>query len=56
MPIGHLITLVVPIRKAFHLEDYIDEYHLDNLCKLLLFTSSIDSSPLMQRSNVDLPV
>ena len=39
--VGMVITLVVPIRKAFHLEDYIDEYHLDNLCKLLLLTSSI---------------
>jgi molybdopterin-containing oxidoreductase family membrane subunit len=36
-----VITLVVPLRKAFHLEDYIDEYHLDNLGKLLILTSSI---------------
>ncbi|CAN5289000.1 polysulfide reductase NrfD [soil metagenome] len=39
--VGMVITLVVPLRKAFHLEDYIDEYHLDNLGKLLLLTSSI---------------
>jgi molybdopterin-containing oxidoreductase family membrane subunit len=39
--VGMVITLVVPLRKAFHLEDYIDEYHLDNLGKLLILTSSI---------------
>ncbi|HUP02310.1 MAG TPA: NrfD/PsrC family molybdoenzyme membrane anchor subunit [Gemmatimonadota bacterium] len=39
--VAMVITLVVPLRKAFHLEDYIDEYHLDNLGKLLLLTSSI---------------
>ncbi len=36
-----VITLVVPLRKAFHLEDYIEEYHLNNLAKLLLLTSLI---------------
>jgi Ni/Fe-hydrogenase subunit HybB-like protein len=39
--VGMVITLVVPLRKAFHLEEYIDEYHLDNLGKLLILTSSI---------------
>ncbi|HUF89982.1 MAG TPA: NrfD/PsrC family molybdoenzyme membrane anchor subunit [Gemmatimonadota bacterium] len=39
--VAMVITLVVPIRKAFHLQDYIDEYHLDRLAKLLLLTSLI---------------
>jgi len=39
--VGMVITLVVPLRKAFHLEEYIDTYHLDNLGKLVILTSSI---------------
>jgi len=39
--VAMVITLVLPLRKAFKLEDYIDEYHLDRLAKLLLLTSSI---------------
>jgi molybdopterin-containing oxidoreductase family membrane subunit len=39
--VAMVITLLVPLRKAFHLEDYIEEYHLNNLAKLLLLTSLI---------------
>ena len=39
--VAMVITLVVPLRKAFRLQDYIDEYHLDRLAKLLLLTSLI---------------
>jgi molybdopterin-containing oxidoreductase family membrane subunit len=39
--VAMVITLVVPVRKAFGLQDYIDEYHLERLAKLLLLTSSI---------------
>ncbi len=39
--VAMVITLTVPLRKAFHLEDYISTYHLDKLAKLLLLTSLI---------------
>jgi len=39
--VAMVITLVVPLRKVFRLEDYIDTYHLNNLAKLLLLTSLI---------------
>ncbi|MDX1660680.1 MAG: NrfD/PsrC family molybdoenzyme membrane anchor subunit, partial [Gemmatimonadota bacterium] len=39
--VAMVITLAVPLRKAFHLEDYISTYHLDKLAKLLLLTSMI---------------
>jgi Ni/Fe-hydrogenase subunit HybB-like protein len=39
--IGMVFTLLIPLRKALHLEDLITEYHFDNLAKLTLLTGSI---------------
>ncbi|MDX1622878.1 MAG: NrfD/PsrC family molybdoenzyme membrane anchor subunit [Gemmatimonadota bacterium] len=39
--VAMVITLAVPLRSAFNLQEYIDEYHLDKLGKLLLLTSLI---------------
>ncbi|HUP20890.1 MAG TPA: NrfD/PsrC family molybdoenzyme membrane anchor subunit [Gemmatimonadota bacterium] len=39
--VAMVITLLVPLRKVFHLEDYIESYHLDRLARLLLLTSLI---------------
>jgi len=36
-----VITLVVPLRKAFKLEEYITNSHFENLAKILLITSII---------------
>ena len=36
-----VVTLLVPLRKAFHLERYIHEDHFENLGKLLLLTGSL---------------
>ncbi len=41
--IAMVITLAVPLRWALGLEDYINEYHFDNMAKLLLLTSLIVS-------------
>ncbi len=41
--IAMVITLAVPFRWALGLEDYINEYHFDNMGKLLLLTSLIVS-------------
>ena len=39
--IAMVITLLIPLRWAFGLEDYITKYHFDNMAKLLLLTSLI---------------
>ncbi|MFQ5889470.1 MAG: NrfD/PsrC family molybdoenzyme membrane anchor subunit [Gemmatimonadota bacterium] len=39
--IAMVMTLLIPTRWAFGLEDYITEYHFDNMAKLLLLTSLI---------------
>ena len=39
--IAMVITLAVPLRWALGLEDYINEYHFDNMAKLMLLTSLI---------------
>ena len=39
--IAMVITLAVPLRWALRLEDYINEYHFDNMGKLMLLTSLI---------------
>jgi Ni/Fe-hydrogenase subunit HybB-like protein len=36
-----VITILVPMRWAFGLEDYVTSYHLDNMNKLILLTSMI---------------
>ncbi len=36
-----VVTLIVPIRKAFKLEAYLTDWHFDSMAKLILFTSSI---------------
>jgi molybdopterin-containing oxidoreductase family membrane subunit len=36
--IAMVITLLVPMRWAFGLHDYINEYHIDNMAKVLLLT------------------
>jgi Ni/Fe-hydrogenase subunit HybB-like protein len=39
--VAMVVTLIVPIRKAFRLERYITPMHFENLAKLLLLTGSI---------------
>ena len=39
--IAMVITLVIPIRKAFGLEAYFTDWHFDAMSKLLLFTGNI---------------
>ncbi len=39
--VGMVFTLLIPLRKALHLEHMITEYHFDNLAKLVLLTGSI---------------
>ena len=39
--VGMVLTLLIPLRKALHLEHMITEYHWDNLGKLVLLTGSI---------------
>jgi molybdopterin-containing oxidoreductase family membrane subunit len=39
--IAMVITLMVPMRKIFHLEDYLQDWHFDSMGKILLFTSLI---------------
>ncbi len=34
-------TITIPLRKWFHLEEYITLWHYDKICKLILFTSGI---------------
>jgi molybdopterin-containing oxidoreductase family membrane subunit len=41
--IAMVITLMVPMRKIFHLEDYLQDWHFDSMGKILLFTSLIVS-------------
>ncbi len=39
--LGMVITLTIPIRKIFHLEDYITLDNYDGMAKLIMFTSGI---------------
>ncbi len=39
--IGMVITLMVPMRKIFGLQDYLGDWHFDSMGKILLFTSLI---------------
>ncbi|MDP2498274.1 MAG: NrfD/PsrC family molybdoenzyme membrane anchor subunit [Candidatus Palauibacterales bacterium] len=39
--IAMVITIMVPLRWAFGLEDYVTEYHFGNMAKMLLLTSLI---------------
>jgi len=41
--IAMVITLVVPLRKAMHLHEYITDDHFESIAKILLFTSLIVS-------------
>src|SRR5207244_12508865 len=41
--VAMVITLLVPIRKLFHLEDLITVHHFENLAKLCLLTGLIVS-------------
>ena len=36
-----VLTLVIPIRRLYHMEDFITERHLDNMAKILLVTGLI---------------
>lgn len=36
-----VVNLLIPLRKIFHLEKYITEWHFDNMGKIILFTSLI---------------
>jgi molybdopterin-containing oxidoreductase family membrane subunit len=39
--IAMVITVLVPVRRAFHLEAYLRKEHFDNMGKLILLTSSV---------------
>jgi Ni/Fe-hydrogenase subunit HybB-like protein len=39
--VAMVITILVPLRKAFHLEDLVTQKHVDMLTRLLLLTSAI---------------
>src|SRR3954451_19514953 len=39
--IGMVLTLIIPLRRAFKIEHMISDYHFDNLAKLTLLTGSI---------------
>jgi molybdopterin-containing oxidoreductase family membrane subunit len=39
--VAMVITLLVPLRRAFHLEAYVSQRHIDMLCWLLILTSGI---------------
>ena len=36
-----VITITIPMRKAFHLEEYLTTWHFEKMCQLILFTSGI---------------
>jgi molybdopterin-containing oxidoreductase family membrane subunit len=36
-----VITITIPMRKAFHLEKYLTLWHYEKMCQLILFTSGI---------------
>jgi molybdopterin-containing oxidoreductase family membrane subunit len=38
---GMVLTLVLPLRAVFKLEDLITQYHVDNMCKIALATGSM---------------
>jgi len=38
---GMVLTLVLPLRAVFKLEDLITQYHIDNMCKITLATGSM---------------
>jgi len=38
-----VLTVMIPVRRIYHLERYITDYHFDNMGKFLLFTSMIVS-------------
>jgi molybdopterin-containing oxidoreductase family membrane subunit len=38
---GMVLTLIIPFRKLFKLEDFVTERHIDNMCKVILTTGSI---------------
>jgi Ni/Fe-hydrogenase subunit HybB-like protein len=39
--LGMVLTLIIPLRRAFRIEHLLTEYHFDNLAKLTLLTGSI---------------
>lgn len=38
---GMVLTLMLPLRAIFHLEDLITQYHIDCMCKIILATGTI---------------
>jgi molybdopterin-containing oxidoreductase family membrane subunit len=38
---GMVLTLILPLRAVFKLEDLITQYHIDNMCKITLATGSM---------------
>jgi Ni/Fe-hydrogenase subunit HybB-like protein len=38
---GMVLTLMLPLRAIFHLEDLITQYHIDNMCKITLATGTM---------------
>lgn len=38
---GMVLTLMLPLRAIFHLEDLITQYHIDCMCKIVLATGTI---------------
>jgi len=41
--VGMVLTLIIPLRKVFHLEELITPFHFDGMVKLILLTSGIVS-------------
>ncbi len=39
--VAMVMTLLIPVRKAFGLEDLVTEFHFDGMCKLILLTCNI---------------
>jgi molybdopterin-containing oxidoreductase family membrane subunit len=38
---GMVLTLILPLRAVYHLEDLITQHHIDNMCKITLATGSM---------------
>ncbi|MDD3179973.1 MAG: polysulfide reductase NrfD [Opitutaceae bacterium] len=38
---GMVLTLMLPLRAIYHLEDLITQYHIDNICKITLATGTM---------------
>lgn len=39
--LGMVLTIIIPLRKVFKLENYLTKWHFEKICQLILFTSGI---------------